>query len=142
MRHRGYSLRFSLRTLLLISTLICALSAYVGYEYKWVRARRAHLANHTLSAPGMIKSLPGGYFRPYRGEPLLLWAFAEPKIMELGIWIDERDVKWNQGQGRIASNNATLVRATRLFPEAHIFAFCKNGRSARTVVIVDVEPIN
>lgn len=146
MKRRNF-FRFSLGAVFVLLTVLCLVSAYVGYEYRWVRARRAFLADSRLSARvGLVpagkkvKSLqfPAGSTTQYHGEPRLLYLFDELKMDSVGVWLDEQDVDWTRKlHGFIAANHPRLRHAQRLFPEAIVVPFCQRNKRPEVLFVND-----
>jgi hypothetical protein len=101
-------LRFSLRTLFVLTTAVAVLVGWVVYERDWVRQRHQFLREQELAAgppsPGaavliLLTDAPGQ-----------LWMFGEDGYATVDVYVDET----------APGAAATIDRARRLFPEAMI----------------------
>jgi hypothetical protein len=129
----GNYFRFSLRTTFITITALCLLFGYVGYEYSWIRERRAFISNKDLCASDTYIDMysPDKYKRvSYKvllspstnSPPLLLWLFGERKVYTLMICIEPNEVIWTNEGGMVAKENDSIAYATKLFPESGIVA--------------------
>jgi hypothetical protein len=94
-RHR---FQLSLRTLMLLVTLLCAEFAWAGYQLHWLKQRHAALASERFGEMAIA-------FEPETDAPSFLWIFGEFGVPAL--WC-ENDTPEN------------LETLRRLFPEAKI----------------------
>jgi hypothetical protein len=93
--------QISLRTLMLLVTLLCAEFAWLGYSLNWIRQRHAAFVSERFG------KMDVGFGQEI-DAPSFLWMFGELGIPD--IWC-EKDT---------AENKATL---RQLFPEAKIHAW-------------------
>ncbi len=109
-------LRFSLRTLFVVVTV---LASWLGYELNWVRQRHQllnrpdvlHWDQTTVVGVNLLVQLPKE--TPPRA-PGLLWLFGETGIVELAWLIDES--QFDESRSMDSYQEVQLARA--LFPEA------------------------
>lgn len=100
-----FPLRFSLRTLFMVVTVLCLPLGWLGYQLNWVRQRREALATRSILDITDSASLPAPSalsFFGERGYPSLLVMPAHPG----GLWTH--------------ADEAELKRAEKLFPEASV----------------------
>src|SRR5436190_21489685 len=107
--------RFSLRTMLVVVTVLCC---YLGWESSIVRARRALLkelqlnpAFTVVTAAERARQYASGYRYgdPPKSVPLLRRCLGDEAIQEVGYWSYRQEF----AQGHLA-------RIRRLFPEAEL----------------------
>jgi hypothetical protein len=111
--------RFSLRSLFILTTAICI---FLGYQWEWVKRRRAFLAEQTRLFAA--DTMPGRnhYWWMLEGgnAPQLLWMFNEPGYHRLSIIVEDGFTKHDGAFYTMPRTHPTRVRAKSLFPEAEI----------------------
>ena len=101
-------LRFSLRTLFVLVTVVCV---WLGYQLNWIRERRKYLEEH----PGVVRE-PSPQDN-VATAPNLLWLLPESGVTRLHVqspgFFDEADYHHD-------NPSLEATRARELFPEAII----------------------
>jgi hypothetical protein len=100
-RHCWY--RFSLRTMLVLMTLVCILCCYLGWAMNWKLQRQAF-----LSKPGIKSVMPTSAWL----APLLLWPVGEKGYYIIVVSSRDKEVS--------SDNEDDAKEARRLFPESKI----------------------
>jgi hypothetical protein len=103
--------RYSLRTLLIIVTLI---GCWLGYQLKWIRDRRQFLQDqdvilnaHDVGPAGEL----AGDKKPR--PPGMLWMFSEPGYKFVNVWVNSHDF-----DNLSAADHKSIEEALHLFPES------------------------
>ena len=102
-------LKFSLRTLLVLVTVLCVPLCWLGYQLNWIRQRREALATSWVIDFGGSASVPA---------PRLLWMFGERGRKNLVVMPAH-----GLGGDWTLADDVELKRAQELFPEASVSDF-------------------
>jgi len=111
--------RFSLRSLFVVLTGLCV---FLGYQYEWVRRRRAFLADETKQDKSVVREMSVGR-QKLPDQPFFFWLFNERRVHTLAILVNPKSVEWKSSYGIIENDNAEYKRAKALFPESDIYTY-------------------
>jgi hypothetical protein len=111
-------MRYGLRTLLVVVTVLCGVMAYVGYGLNWARERQ-HFMRGNREVFFVWAPSP---FPPANYPPLLLF-LGEPPLAEIYVTVPTIAVQPDGSEVNVPDPSRMVPRIKRLFPEAKVNAF-------------------
>jgi len=111
-------MRYRLRTLFVVLTLLCCLLGYLGCQLNWVRERQRFVADHkTIFFEHASRS------RPARFRSTVLSLLAQSQVATIYVTIPTIRIQPDGSETQVADPLGTVPRLKRLFPEADVIAF-------------------
>lgn len=117
-------LRFSLRTLLLLTAVFCGFGAAVAYPLNWIRQREAFRRNpgYTFVDAGLLRGVGDA------SAPQALRWFGESGVAFITMEVRDQDFDASSPVQTLKKEPLQrLLRAHALFPEAAIYATDEAG---------------